>query len=252
MLFHEIFHETSDYFYFYHFSSWDSVCWRYENDLNQKHSGCVIHGSVVSLRLPATWPVGCKAACVWIDDRCLSSTGRLSQGAQAAGQNIQYQKFMGNFDQGCPRDLFLDHCSLILSLTTCSTSFIEKCSLHNYADDNSLSISAPTAENVESQTCLWDIITLVYAKSHGSKSKLIPNKILPLPRNLFWKFWAYVLIVALLFTDHVLQLICQTIICIILIIEVPRLKLQKINIQEFCVEQFHMLSYRLAIPWETE
>ena len=31
---------------------------------------------------------------------------------------------------------------------------------------------------------------------------------------------------------------------------VPVFKLQKINIQKFCVEQFHTLSYRPALPWQ--
>ena len=39
--------------------------------------------------------------------------------------------------------------------------------------------------------------------------------------------------------------------CIISYIQVPGFELQKINIQ-FCVEQFHILPYRLALLRQTE
>ena len=96
--------------------------------------------------------------------------------------------------------------------------FIEKCSLYNYADDNSLSISAPTADEVYwisnmivkyhyagISKMVWrqiqinsnfSYLLLIQLRIWNLNLKLM--KILPLPRNLLWNFWVYTLIVALL------------------------------------------------------
>ena len=128
----------------------------------ETYSGCVVYGSVESFRLPALWPNGCKAAWVWIDTRCLSATGRLSQCVQAAGQNIQCQKFIGNFGQGCPPGIYFwtiahQYFYKRYALLYRKVFLVWLCRwqlLVNLGSDCRGSI-------IESQTWLWDIIVLV-------------------------------------------------------------------------------------------
>ena len=73
----------------------------------------------------------------------------------------------------CHRDLSWDPYFLAFSSTTCFILW-KKCSLYNYADDNSLSNSAPSVDEVLSNLKHDCMISLCWFKNNGMEAN--PNK----------------------------------------------------------------------------
>ena len=144
-----------------------------KNALDQKHAvGALFMDLSKAFRLPATRTAGGKAACIRIDPRRMLPT--ITWVGAGSGSKYPMPEVHGKLSpRVCLRDLSWDPYFLTFSSTTCF-NFTEKCSLYNYADDNSLSNSAPTVDEVLSNLKHDCVISIRWFKNNGMEAN--PNK----------------------------------------------------------------------------
>ena len=137
------------------------------------HRSC-FYGSVESFRLFTPQFTDCETPCVWCWFVCLWVSCGLPESPPAACKNRNRTKPMDGISQRVPQGSILGPLLFNIFINDLFR-FIEKCTLYNFADDNSMSYSSSTLQTVLSNLLIDCRIAVEWFSNNGMKAN--PNKL---------------------------------------------------------------------------